>query len=252
MSGARVLVVDDEAPFAAVIAGYFAREGYEVSLASDGPEALRAARATPPDLVILDVMLPGLDGVEVCRRLRGFSTAYVLMLTARGHDHDKIVALGAGADDYVVKPASPREILARAGAMLRRPRERGAHRYEATAGRRQGALHRLGELAVDTSARSVAVGQREVNLTRIEFDLLTALVSQPRRAFTRRQLVDVVWGPDWVGDEHIVDVHIGHVRRKLGDEPGRSRFVRTVRGIGYAAGSPVPSPVPPDADGEPR
>lgn len=242
----KVLIVDDERNFARVLGSYFAREGYEVSFAENGPAAVEVATRERPDLVILDLMLPGFDGVEVCRRLRTFSDAYVLMLTARGDDVDKVVGLSVGADDYVVKPASPRELLARSAAMLRRPRSvpagpAGRGDSEAEDGASSDAPPRVvGDLVLDPVARTVTVRQREVELTRTEFDLLATLTARPRVAFTRRQLVDAVWGPGWLGDEHVVDVHIGHVRRKLGDDPARPRYVRTVRGVGYRLGTGKP------------
>jgi len=230
---ARVLIVDDEQAFATVVGSYFSREGYQVTLAHDGPTAVTEAQRIRPDLVVLDLMLPGFDGIEVCRRLRGFSDAYILMLTARGEDVDKVVGLLVGADDYVVKPASPRELLARAAAMLRRPRA-----MPTTTGPMVGEepARTLGDLVLDPAARTVSIADRPVELTRTEFDLLAALTARPRVAFTRRQLVEAVWGPDWYGDEHIVDVHIGHLRRKLGDDATRPQYVRTVRGVGYGLG----------------
>jgi DNA-binding response OmpR family regulator len=227
----RVLVVDDEVALATVVASYLEREGFSVELAHDGPGAVAAARARPPDLVVLDVMLPGFDGIEVCRQLRAFTDAYVIMLTARDEEVDKIVGLSVGADDYLVKPFSPRELIARVRAMLRRPRAVAggasalpAEDYEP---------FRLGGLLVDPVARLVSVDGEPVELTRTEFDLLAAMAARPRAAFTRRQLIDAVWGPDWYGDEHVVDVHVAHLRRKLGDDPADPAYVRTVRGIGY-------------------
>lgn len=227
----RVLIVDDEEAFADVVGSYFTRDGYRVAVAHDGPAAVRTAQEVDPDLVILDLMLPGFDGLEVCRRLRSFSHAYVLMLTARGEDIDKVVGLSVGADDYVVKPVSPRELLARASAMLRRPRMlTGASDVDALD---EQPARVIGDLSLDPMARTVTVAGRPVELTRTEFDLLAALFARPRAAFTRRQLVDAVWGPGWFGDEHVVDVHVGHLRRKLGDDVDHPRFVRTVRGVGY-------------------
>jgi DNA-binding response OmpR family regulator len=229
----KVMIVDDERAFAAVVGSYFTREGYEVILAHDGPAAVAEAERQLPDLVVLDLMLPGFDGVEVCRRLRVFSDAYVLMLTARGEDVDKVVGLSVGADDYVVKPASPRELLARATAMLRRPRAIAAAGGLASG---EEPARRVGDLVLEPAGRTVTLAQTPVELTRTEFDLLAALTARPRAAFTRRQLVEAVWGPDWYGDEHIVDVHIGHLRRKLGDDAARPRYVRTVWGVGYGLG----------------
>jgi DNA-binding response OmpR family regulator len=230
----RVLIVDDERAFASVVGSYFTRDGYQVSLAHDGPAAVAEAERLRPHLVLLDLMLPGFDGVEVCRRLRVFSDAYVLMLTARGADVDKIVGLGVGADDYVVKPASPRELLARASALLRRPRAMPGS-GPALAGEEP--MRAVGDLVLDPVARTVSLEQVPVELTRTEFDLLAALMARPRAAFTRGQLVEAVWGPGWYGDEHVVDVHVGHLRRKLGDDATAARYVRTVRGIGYGLGA---------------
>ena len=235
----RVLVVDDEAELAAVVAGYFTREGYDVRLAHDGPSAVRDAADFVPDVVLLDLVLPGFDGIEACRRLRTFSDAYVLMITARGDDVDKIVGLTVGADDYVVKPVSPRELLARVAAMLRRPRMLPETR-DGRADDGEEPARVLGELTVDPVARTVSLAGRPVELTRTEFDLLAALTARPRAAFTRRQLVETVWGPGWYGDEHVVDVHIGNLRRKLDDDPSAPRFVRTIRGVGYGLGTGTP------------
>ncbi len=230
----KVLIVDDEKVFADVVGSYFTRDGYQVCLAHDGPRAVSLAQEVGPDLVVLDLMLPGFDGVEVCRRLRSFSDAYVLMLTARGDDVDKVVGLSVGADDYVVKPASPRELLARATAMLRRPRAMtGACAQQ----RGEETPRAVGDLVLDPVARTVHIADRAVYLTRTEFDLLAALTARPRAALTRGQLVEAVWGPGWYGDEHVVDVHIGHLRRKLDDAAAAPRYVRTIRGIGYGLGS---------------
>jgi DNA-binding response OmpR family regulator len=227
--GAHVLVVDDEQSLAKVVASYLRRDGHEVSCAFDGPGALAAARREPPDLVVLDLNLPGLDGVEVCRALRTFSDCYVVMLTARGDEVDKLVGLAVGADDYLTKPFSPRELVARVRAMLRRPRT-GA------TGSDEEPTRVFGALRVDVAAREVHLDDQPVELTRTEFDLLAALSARPRMAFTRRALIEAVWGQGWGGDEHLVDVHIGHLRRKLGDDPNEHKFVRTVRGVGYRMG----------------
>jgi DNA-binding response OmpR family regulator len=221
-----VLVVDDEVALAGVVAGYLEREGFTVVQAHDGPSAVELAERHRPDLVVLDVMLPGFDGVEVCRRIRQFTDAYVIMLTARDEEVDKIVGLSVGADDYLVKPFSPRELIARVRAMLRRPRSAPTNP----------AVTSIGDLAVDEESRTVTVGGSPVELTRTEFDLLATMAARPRLAFSRRQLIDAVWGSDWYGDEHLVDVHVGHLRRKLGDDAGEPRYVRTVRGVGYGMG----------------
>lgn len=219
----RALVVDDEPDIVALIAPLLDREGLEVSTAADGPTALTVARAVDPDLVVLDLGIPGLDGVEVCRQLRTFSDAYVVMVTARDEESDLLVGLAVGADDYVTKPFSTREFVARVRARLRRPRV-GPGPDEA---------HVFGDLRVDPVARTVRVADRPVELTKIEFDLLATLSARPHVAFSRAMLIEAVWGAGWFGDDHLVDVHIGNLRRKLGDDPRHPSWIRTVRGVGY-------------------
>ena len=228
----RVLVVDDETALAGVIASYLQREGFEVDLAHDGPSAVDQARRRPPDLVVLDVMLPGFDGIEVCRQLRVFTDAYVIMLTARDEEVDKIVGLSVGADDYLVKPFSPRELIARVRAMLRRPRAVAS----APQSDQSGALT-FADVVLDVEARQVTLAGTQLDLTRTEFDLLATLAARPRAAFTRRQLLDAVWGEGWYGDEHVVDVHVAHLRAKLGDDAAEPTYIRTVRGVGYGLGT---------------
>ena len=223
----RALVVDDEAPLVALVRSYLEREGFDVETAGDGERAVELVRDTSPDVVVLDVMLPGIDGIEACRRIRSFSNAYILMLTARAEEIDAIVGLSTGADDYVTKPFSPGELVARIRALLRRPRAAAA----------SSPPRRFGDLVVDPLARDVRRGGELVELTRLEFDLLDALSGSPRIAFTRQQLLERVWGPAWFGDEHVVDVHIANLRRKLGDDGAAQRYVRTVRGVGYRMGS---------------
>ena len=223
----HVLVVEDETDLANVVAGYLRREGFTVDLAHDGPSAVAQARAHQPDLVVLDIMLPGFDGIEVCRQLRGFTDAYVVMLTAKDEEVDKVVGLSVGADDYLVKPFSPRELIARIRAMLRRPRT-----GQAAAGPGPDVL-RFADVVVDRESRQVTRAGEPVPLTRTEFDLLATLAERPRAAFTRRQLLDAAWGEGWYGDEHVVDVHVAHVRDKLGDDATTPRYIRTVRGVGY-------------------
>ena len=230
----RVLVVDDEAALAGVIASYLRREGFEVDLAHDGPAAVAQARQSPPDLVVLDVMLPGFDGVEVCRQLRTFTDAYVIMLTARDEEVDKVIGLSVGADDYVVKPFSPRELIARVRAMLRRPRSATS----ALPADPATLALTFADITLDLEARRVTKAGSDIDLTRTEFDLLATLAARPRAAFTRRQLLDAVWGQGWYGDEHVVDVHVAHVRAKLGDDASVPRYIRTVRGVGYGLGAP--------------
>ena len=225
---ARVLVVDDERPLAELVADYLTREGFRASVVFDGADAVLAAREDDPDVVVLDLGLPGLDGVEVCRQIRTFSDCYVIMLTARTDEVDKLIGLSVGADDYMTKPFSPRELVARVHVMLRRPR--------VTAESAGTQAVSFGGLAIDVGAREVQVDGAAADLTRTEFDLLATLATHPRLVYTRRQLIDAVWGENWVGDEHLVDVHIGHLRRKLGDDADTGRFVRTVRGVGYRMG----------------
>jgi DNA-binding response OmpR family regulator len=225
----RALVVDDEPSLTRVVAGYLEHEGFVVTTAPDGEQALAAARRDRPDVVVLDLMLPGIDGIEVCRQLRTFTDAYVIMLTARSEEVDTLIGLSVGADDYMTKPFSPRELTARIRGLLRRPRT------TAQAGD-DPKVRTTGALSLDTQSRQVNVGQTPVELTRTEFDLLDALTERPKLAYTRRQLIERVWGPDWVGDEHLVDIHIAHIRRKLGDDPATPRYVLTVRGIGYRLG----------------
>lgn len=232
--GYRALVVDDEAPLADVVASYLDREHFEVTVCHTGAEALAVARDVDPDVVVLDLGLPGIDGVEVCRQLRTFSDAYVVMLTARDTEMDTVVGLSVGADDYVTKPFSPRELVARIRAMLRRPR---AVATSVPATTEVPPPRVFGALTIDVAGRQVELNGEPVTLTRTEFDILAALSSRPAVVWTRRQLIDAVWGEPWVGNDHLVDVHIGHVRRKLGDDPAEPRFVVTVRGVGYRMGS---------------
>ena len=225
----RILVVDDEPPIVELLTGYLEREGWLVDTAGDGLTALEAVRLLDPDLIVLDVMLPGLDGVEVCRQLRAFSDAYVLMLTARGEEIDRIMGLTVGADDYLVKPFSPREVVARVKALLRRPR-RGP-------GVQAGAASAAGAapagLEVDEGRRVVRVDGSAIDLTALEFNLLAALAREPGIVVARQAILDTLWGPEFTGDDHLVDVHIANLRRKLGDDPARPRFVETIRGVGY-------------------
>ncbi|MDR7330647.1 response regulator transcription factor [Corynebacterium guangdongense] len=215
----RILVVDDEKPLAQMVASYLDRAGFETTQAHTGPQAVELARSFTPDVVILDLGLPGLDGLEVCRRIREFSDCYILMLTARGGEDDRITGLTLGADDYVTKPFSVRELVTRVHAVLRRPRSTTRRPYA------------FGDLEIDPAARIVTVGGEEVDVTRTEFDLLAALASRPGEVLDRRELVTEVWDTTWVGDERIVDVHIGNLRRKVG-----VGHIATVRGVGYRMG----------------
>ncbi len=232
----RVLVVDDEVALADLVAGYLARAGFDVTEVHDGLQAISAVRRLDPDVVVLDLGLPGLDGIEVCRQLRTFSDCYVLMLTARAEEVDTLIGLSVGADDYMTKPFSPRELVARVQVLLRRARSAPG----GAAGDAEEPPRAFGDLVIDPAGRDVSIGGRPVELTRTEFDVLAALSGRPRLAFTRRQLIDAVWGDGWVGDEHLVDVHVGHLRRKLGDDAAASKYIRTVRGVGYRMGDGTP------------
>ncbi|MEZ0395899.1 MAG: response regulator transcription factor [Anaerolineales bacterium] len=222
MPNAKILVVDDEPAILNLVVSYLKAEGYQVYTAADGEAALKAARAYKPDLIVLDVMLPGLDGLEVLSRLRRESDVYVILLTARTEETDKIVGLSVGADDYVTKPFSPRELVARIKAALRRLRG-GA------AGGDAPAILSFRHLRIDSGARLVSVDEQPVTLTAIEFDLLLALAENRGRVLSREQLLEKVWGYDYYGDTRVVDVHLGHIRQKL----GRGDLIATVRGVGY-------------------
>jgi len=229
----RVVVVDDEVPLVRLVTGYLEREGYQVHPAYDGTEALEVIERTDPDVIVLDLMLPGVDGLEVARRVRTFSDAYILMLTAKTDEVDRIVGLQVGADDYLTKPFSPRELVARVQAMLRRPR---AERGTAPAGTRT-----FGDLGIDPLAREVTLDGDLVELTKLEFDLLDALSADPRVVFSRQQLLQRIWGSAEYRDEHVVAVHIANLRGKLGDDPDdpdSPGYIRTVRGVGYRMGDP--------------
>ena len=222
------LVVDDEPRLRDLVRDYLAAEGFRVVTAADGLAAVEVALEHKPDVVVLDLMLPGVDGLEVCRRLRTFSDAYVIMLTARAEEVDRIVGLEVGADDYLTKPFSPRELVARVRAMLRRPR--GGTGVEAADTIEP---RRFGELTLDEPRHRVTVGDEPVALTPLEFNLLATLAAYPGRVYTRDQLLEQVWGADYFGDDHVVDVHIGNLRKKLSDDAAAPRYVETVRGVGY-------------------
>lgn len=223
----RALVIDDAPELREALAAVLAQEGFRVELAATGGEGIELARTCSPELVVLDLSLPDFDGVEVCRELRVFSHAYVLMLTARDDEVDKLIGLSVGADDYMTKPFSPRELAARVRALRRRPRGLGA------AASTDGAPRRVGELELDLHAREVRVAGAPVALTKIEFDLLDALSERPRAVLTRDQLLQRVWGPTWFGDDHVVAVHVSKLREKLGDRDRDRPLIATVRGVGY-------------------
>jgi DNA-binding response OmpR family regulator len=219
-----LLVVDDEANIRELVTVYFTAAGFDVFEAADGPAALRVAHAELPDLVILDIMLPGIDGATVCRRLRETSQVPVIMLTARDTDLDKVAMLEAGADDYVTKPFSPPELVARARAVLRRTTAVQTVAAEPL---------RVGALTVDAAERRVLVDDTPVELTAKEFDLLAAMAGEPGVVFTREQLLERAWGFSDFVDARGIDVHIRHLRSKLGDDAVAPRFIETVRGVGY-------------------
>jgi len=221
VSEAKILLVDDERSILDLVTAYLKPEGYQVFTAVDGPSALKAARAFKPDLIVLDVMLPGMDGVEVLSQLRRESPVYVILLTAKAEETDKIVGLSVGADDYLTKPFSPRELVARIKAALRRLRVGQALPDQAVLA--------FPHVRIDTGGRKVLVDDRQVELTSIEFELLRALAEHAGRVLSREQLLEKVWGYDYYGEIRVVDVHVGHIRRKLGED----RFIATVRGAGY-------------------
>jgi two-component system alkaline phosphatase synthesis response regulator PhoP len=218
---AKILIVDDEQNILDLVTAYLRREGYEVHTSMDGPRGLKAARVHKPDLIVLDIMLPGMDGIDVLGRLRRESDVYVIMLTAKSEETDKIVGLSVGADDYLTKPFSPRELVARIKAALRRIRD-GVGPADAT-------LLAFRHVRIDTGSHEVWVNGDLVKLTATEFDLLVTLAKHRGMVLSREQLLQQAWGYDFYGEERVVDVHIGHIRQKLGDD----RFIVTVRGVGY-------------------
>jgi len=217
---ALILVVDDEEPIRQLASLYLEKEGFQVACAGDGPEAIEAVQQQRPALVVLDVMLPTIDGFEVCRRLRRDSNVPILMLTARNEDVDKIVGLELGADDYLTKPFNPREMVARVKAILRR--------YET--GQQAGPTLRLGPLSVDKARREAHVGDKELTLRTKEFELLVAFLENAGIVLGREQLLDLVWGYQFYGETRTVDVHVQHLRQKLA---GAGVGIQTVRGVGY-------------------
>ncbi len=225
-SRGRVLLVDDGPVVADVLGRYLTFEGYEVASAKDGGEALALFRSWQPDLLVLDLMLPVIDGMEVCRILRKESQVPIIMLTARGEETDRIVGLELGADDYVVKPFSPRELVARIKAVLRR-----AVVSQTTVGPQQ-SLH-FGDLTIDASTRGVQTQVGPATLTAKEFDLLYFLASHPGQVFTREQLMDAVWDYNYAGDASTVTVHVRRIREKIEADPVRPRYLKTVWGVGY-------------------
>jgi len=226
-SPVSVLIVEDTQEYVDLVVGALAPEGYTIAVARDGQAAIDLARATPPDVVVLDVSLPVLDGIEVCRQLRTFTDAFILMLTARDSEIDRVIGLSVGADDYLVKPFFPSELVARIKALMRRARGTEAG---------QPSERVFGALKIDPLARRVWLDDSEIELSRIEYEILDALSEDPRVTLRRDQLLDRVWGDDWFGDDHVIDVHLSNLRKKIGDDPRRSKYVRTVRGYGFRMG----------------
>lgn len=222
-----VLVVDDEEKIRQLAGAYLKADGCTVLEAADGEAALEVAAARSPDVVVLDLRLPGMDGLEVLRLLRARSEVYVIVLTARADEVDKLVGLALGADDYMVKPFSPRELAARVRAVLRRRRDPPG------GGLAEDEVLEVDGVRIDLARREVHREGRPVTLSALEFDLLVALASSPGRVFTRRQLLEKVWGYDFFGDERVIDVHVRNLRRALGDEAEAPEVIGTVRGVGY-------------------
>ena len=218
-----ILVVDDESAVRKLVKTYLEREGFTVLEAADGSAAVNLARREKPDLVILDLMLPEIDGLEVCRILRSESDAFVLMLTAKADEADKLTGLGLGADDYLTKPFSPRELVARVRAILRR----GA------AGPAGGKIINAGPIRVDRIGHEAAVEGKPLDLTAKEFEILLQLLRHPGMVYTRGQLLQQVWGYDFFGDVRVVDVHVAKLRKKIEADPANPKYIKTVRGIGY-------------------
>lgn len=221
----RILVVDDEPVVTEVVERYLRQQDFEVALASDGHQALKTAREWHPDLVVLDLMLPGMDGLEVCRNIRKESVMPIIMLTAKGDETDRIVGLELGADDYVVKPFSPRELVARIKSVLRRSQSGPSPAM--------GGVLRFDDCSINPESRSVDTARGPVLLTGKEFDLLFFLASNPGRVYTREQLMDRVWDFTYAGDISTVTVHIRRLRKKLEADPVKPRYIKTVWGVGY-------------------
>jgi two-component system alkaline phosphatase synthesis response regulator PhoP len=219
---AKILIIDDEPSITNLVSAYLKPEGYEIHTAADGIAGLKAARAYKPDLIVLDLMLPGMDGLELLSQLRRESDVYVILLTARTEETDRIVGLSVGADDYVTKPFSPRELVARIKAALRRL-------GQGSSSLQNKSILAFKHVRIDVGARKVSLDEAPIQLTAIEFDLLKTLAENRGRVLTREQLLEAVWGTNYFGESRVVDVHLGHVRNKLGDPA----FITTVRGVGY-------------------
>jgi two-component system alkaline phosphatase synthesis response regulator PhoP len=225
MKPATILVIDDEPNILNIVTAYLQAEGYTTHTASDGPSGLRAARTLKPDLLVLDIMLPGMDGIELLQQLRRESEVYIILLTAKSEETDKVIGLSVGADDYLTKPFSPRELVARIKAALRRYGQSGVGV--------ESDILTFRRLRIDAAARRVWKDGQPVELTTIEFDLLHALAEHRGRVLSREQLLERVWGHDFYGEDRVVDVHLGHVRKKIETDPANPEFIITVRGVGY-------------------
>ena len=237
----RALVVEDDEDIRALIEFTLQTQGFEVTAVDSGLAGVEAVREFDPDLVTLDLGLPGIDGIEACRRIREITDAYVVMITARHDEIDRLLGLETGADDFIAKPFSARELKARVNAMFRRPRtgngsHANGHSHNHGEHRNLTDNHEIlehGALRVDGDGRRAFRDGTELELTRTEFDLLAELMRSPARVWSREALLRSVWGTDWATDTHLVEVHIGNLRRKLGERTGGVRFIRTVRGVGY-------------------
>ncbi len=227
---ATILVVDDEDNIRKLVEAYLTAEGYTVHCAADGVQAVALFRRFSPDLVVLDIMLPGMDGLEVLQQIRRESEAYVLLLTSRSEETDRVIGLTVGADDYVTKPFSPRELVARVKAILKRGRNAAADDEERP-------LY-FAHIRIDGQRHEVWRDDERIDLTSLEFKLLKTLARYAGMVFSREQLLEQVWGYDFYGDDRVVDVHIGHIRQKLEHDPANPQFVVTVRGVGYKFDDP--------------
>jgi DNA-binding response OmpR family regulator len=228
VAGLEVLVVEDAPEFVQIVTGVLRERGHRVRSAGSIADAVASMASVPPDLVVLDLSLPDGDGLDLCRTIRERSSAYILMLTGRDDEIDKIVGFKLGADDYVTKPFSPRELAVRVDALARRPRAASQAVSEMS----------VGEVVIRPASREVLVRGVDMELTRIEFDLLALFAGAPQQVFTRQQVLDQVWGENWYGDRHVIDVHIANLRRKLADHTDQN-IIRTVRGVGYGLAAPA-------------
>ena len=230
MASGRILIVDDDTNICELLRLYIEKEGYEASIANDGETALKMFDSFGPDLLLLDIMLPGLDGWQVCREIRKKSSCPIIMLTAKGEVFDKVLGLELGADDYLVKPFSPRELVARARALLRRVHADSEPQRE---------VLEFGELTIDVSGHKVLVNGEEIDLTASEFKLLTTLSRYPGRVYSRMELVEKVLGYDFEGYERTIDSHVKNLRAKIGDNPRSPKWLHTVHGVGYRFEDPT-------------